>query len=273
MWTPATPATGGSPLVVLFFGGGFVMGTPEQLTMYGRDLARQFGATVLAPTYRLAPEHKWPAAPHDAWDTVMWAGKHAAELGADPAKGFVIGGISAGANLSAVVGTQYVEEGHTPALTGLWLSVPSIFADPALVPEEYREFYQARKQNADAPILSESTLKEMASRYEADPKSPLYSPGARKTAIPKMPPVYFQICGMDPLRDDAIIYDKMLRAAGRKTLVHMYPGLVHAGWGFFPSLKLSQQAKVDFCIGLGWLLDMKPREDAQAGPGWAAAGG
>ena len=86
----------GGPLLVLIYGGGFVVGDYQQLTPYGRGFARAFGATVVTISYRLAPEHKFPAAPHDVEDSLIWIAKNAQSLGADPAKGFVLGGISAG---------------------------------------------------------------------------------------------------------------------------------------------------------------------------------
>lgn len=263
---PTAPAPGGSPLAVLFFGGGFVMGFPEQMTIYARTLAASYGATVVLADYRVAPEDPWPAAPHDAWDTVAWAGKHDSELGADASKGFIIGGISAGANLSLVVGSQYVEEGHSPPLTGLWLSVPMVFALKEHVPEQHRNMYLSMKQNAHTAILDVDNMAKMRELYVPDISSLLYSPGLRTEAVAKMPPVYFQVCGMDPLRDDSLIYKAILEAAGRKTLMHIYPGMVHAGWAFFPSIKLAKQSHIDFRVGMGWLLGREPREDPSDAP-------
>jgi acetyl esterase/lipase len=86
----------GGPLLVLVYGGGFVVGNNQQLTPYGRGLARAFDAVVVTIAYRLAPEHKFPTAPNDVEDTLLWIAKNAESLGADPTKGFILGGISAG---------------------------------------------------------------------------------------------------------------------------------------------------------------------------------
>lgn len=86
----------GGPLIVLVFGGGFVVGDNQQLTPYGRGFARAFDAVVVTTSYRLAPEHKFPTAPHDTEDTLLWIAKNAESLGADPSKGFILGGVSAG---------------------------------------------------------------------------------------------------------------------------------------------------------------------------------
>lgn len=73
-----------------------MVGDNQQLTPYGRGFARAFDAVVVTVAYRLAPEHKFPTAPNDVEDTLLWLAKNAESLGADPSKGFVLGGISAG---------------------------------------------------------------------------------------------------------------------------------------------------------------------------------
>jgi len=76
--------------------------------------------------YRLAPEHKFPTAQTDCWDAVKWLAAHASELGADPTKGFIVGGISAGGTTSAVVSVLAAEEKLSPPITGQWLCAPSL---------------------------------------------------------------------------------------------------------------------------------------------------
>jgi acetyl esterase/lipase len=86
----------GGALIVLVFGGGFAVGDNQQLTTYGRGFARAFDAVVVTIAYRLAPEHKFPAAPNDTEDSLLWIAENAESLGADPSKGFILGGVSAG---------------------------------------------------------------------------------------------------------------------------------------------------------------------------------
>ena len=90
------PTNSDGPLIVLIFGGGFIVGNEEQLTPLGRAFAKAFEATTVAISYRLAPEHKFPTAAHDVEDSLLWIARNARELGTDPTKGFVLGGISAG---------------------------------------------------------------------------------------------------------------------------------------------------------------------------------
>ena len=69
-----------------------------------------------------------------------------------------------------------------------------------------------------------------------------------------MPPAYLQACGLDPLRDDALIWEKVLKEKGVRTRMDVYPGLPHGFWAFFKQLKSSDKARVDIAMGMGWLL-------------------
>lgn len=88
VFKPANPPASGSPLVVLMYGGGFVIGVNLQMSSFARALTYLYGATVVSLSYRLAPEHKFPTAPHDAWDSTQWLAEHAPkELGVNLSAG------------------------------------------------------------------------------------------------------------------------------------------------------------------------------------------
>ena len=141
----APPA--GRPLILMFFGGGFYLGSPKTMIPYARSFARLFNAVCISGNYRLAPEFKFPYAVHDAWDTLVWTAANANDLGATPSAGFVVGGVSAGANLGAVLAQMAKEQQLEPKLTGQWLSIP-VLLDEKIVPEKYKDLYLAWEQNA-----------------------------------------------------------------------------------------------------------------------------
>ena len=249
-----TPATSERPLIVLYFGGGFVVGSPGDFAVYGRIFARLFDAVVVLGNYRLAPEDPFPMAPNDAWDTLKWAAANASSLGANPSAGFVVGGGSAGANLTAVVAQLAKDEKLQPALTGQWLCIPAVFEE-GTVPEKYKSQWFSREQNdGGGPMLDKEALDLIRKAYQYDEHSPLYSPVNSPSGLGGLPKTHLQVCGKDPLRDDGLIYDKMLRENGVETLLDVYPGVPHGVWAFFPMLKVSQKVAYDMAKGMGWLL-------------------
>lgn len=202
--TPHTVPTGGSPLIVLVFGGGFVVGAKEDVLPYAQVFSQKFGATVACVTYRRAPEHKFPTAPHDVWDCFESVIENAHTLGASPSAGFIIGGISAGGNLAAVTARRAVEQGITPPLTGEWLCIPAVM-DEKTVPAEYESVWLSRGENANAIILNADAMDYVRKYYQWDGTSVDWSPLAWPSPPKNVPRTFFQVCGQDPLRDDGLI--------------------------------------------------------------------
>jgi acetyl esterase/lipase len=79
------------------------------------------------------------------------------DIGGNPTKGFVCGGVSAGGNFAAVASHLYQDEKVVPPLTGLYLFIPAIVG-PSVVPEKYKARYLSREQNKDAPILNHGVV-------------------------------------------------------------------------------------------------------------------
>lgn len=94
---------------------------------------------------------------------------------------------------------------------------------------------------------------------QADPASPLMVPfhyGKLDRGHEGVPPAYFQVCGLDPLRDEALIYERILREeAGVKTTLDLYKGLGHYFWTNWPGLEMSRVFVEDTVKGVRWLLE------------------
>ena len=261
---PSKGANSG-PLVVLCFGGGFIGGSNDQLSRTSRALVKTLGATVVNISYRLAPEHKYPAAQYDARDSMEWIASNATSglLSADPAKGFIMGGVSAGGALTASLSRILQDEPLAYPLTGQWLSVPSIM-DATCIPKGYEEYYISPEQQSDNAFFSRKTREALKAFTEWDSSSPLRYAVNSKTPLSGQPKTYFQVCGMDPLRDDALIYDEMLKLEGVKTKVDIYEGCPHGHFAGFPGLEITDRANIDTVVGVGWLLGKEvAREDAR----------
>ncbi|KAM0554973.1 hypothetical protein ACHAPJ_006711 [Fusarium lateritium] len=258
------------PLIVLFHEGGWAMGDASDEESNARLFAQELGAVCLVPEYRLAPEHPFPAGILDCWDVLKWAAASAGEIHADPTRGFIVGGSSAGANMAAVLIHQARKEKLSPPLTGQWLSAAYLLP-PELVPEEYKHMYTSMWENTADPVLG-PLLKGPDDRTEgfitdivrADVTSPLFSPFSRAwyngTARKQdpIPKAFFQVGGLDPLRGHSLIYQQSLESTwGTKTRLIQYDGFGHMYWANWPQLQRSQDYWRDMLSGMRWLLDEK----------------
>ncbi|KFY51384.1 hypothetical protein V497_09196 [Pseudogymnoascus sp. VKM F-4516 (FW-969)] len=287
VYTPVTKPEGGSPLIVMFHEGGWGMGDLTDEEVNCRLFSRDLGAVCVNVEYRLAPEHPFPTWINDAWDALQWCAQHAAELGADPSRGFVVGGGSAGGNIAAVLAHVARDEELEPPLTGQYLGVPAImcFLPPSHVPARYREEYLSHPVVTPCrdPVLNLSfgplsyfvtpvikfifsllSLKFLAGVFSfagmsGDMSSPLFVPflyGESERGHKDLPPAYLQVCGLDPLRDEGLIYERVLREeAGVKTKIDVYKGLCHYFWTNFPELEMSRTFVEDTVKGMRWLLE------------------
>ncbi|KAI9039825.1 alpha/beta hydrolase [Aspergillus affinis] len=256
-------SSSGNPVVVLVFGGGFVMGTNIQSIVWARTIAHLYGATVVQPLYRLAPEHKFPTAPNDIWDSVQWIAANASTLDADLTKGFVIGGASAGGNLSIVAAHRSVKDNLSPPITGVVASIPVCMSEET-VPEKYKDLWVSREQNANAPGnpgLDSKSMGGYEALYQQDFLSEDFSPFNSTAPFSSLPRTYIQIAGLDILRDDGLIYGKVLKDNGVDVKFDAYPGMPHGHFNLWPHLKQSIKCQEDTIWHFGWLLNREvPRE-------------
>jgi acetyl esterase len=208
------------PVLLYFFGGGWVLGTIDTADGVSRSLANSSGALVAVVGYRLAPEHPFPAAIDDCYAAVRWAAGHAEEIGADPAR-LVVGGDSAGGNLAAAVALRARDDG--PALAGQLLVYPN--TDQLADDQSMRD--------ADDPFLfNRRSVAWYRQHYLANPgdaADPLASP-LRAESLAGLPPALVITAEYDPLRDQGEAYARRLADAGVQVELSCYPGMAH---GFF----------------------------------------
>jgi len=208
------------PIVVWFHGGGWVVGTLDTYDAVCRRLAAAVPAVVVAVDYRLAPEHRFPAAVEDSYAATAWASRNAAELGGSQHR-LAVAGDSAGGNLAAVVALGARDRGG-PAI-GFQLLVYPVM-DAAMDTASYRE-------KADGYYLTAAGMRWYWDHYlgGAEGSSPDASP-LRAAFLAGLPPALVVTAEHDPLRDEGEAYAARLRAAGVPAAVSRHPGMVH---GFF----------------------------------------
>lgn len=257
---PKAPRVQGNPLVVLAFGGGFIAGDNRQMAIEASAFVRLFGAVVVSISYRLAPEHKFPRSWEDTWDNLVWLAQHAAEIGADPTQGFIVGGTSAGAQLAAACARKAQVEPLACPLTGQWLCVPWLFTEQK-VPAKWTHLFNSRGQNKDAPILGTADLDKVVEYTGLDLGSSWFSPVGADHPLAGLPKTHIQVDGMDPLRDDGVLYDEILKEAGVESRCDLYPGVPHAHAAFMPGTEIARKAMVDLLVGVGWMLGQDSVEE------------
>jgi cation diffusion facilitator CzcD-associated flavoprotein CzcO/acetyl esterase/lipase len=232
------------PVVVLIHGGGWIGGSLDSFDEPCASLAHRLGALVVSPDYRLAPEHRFPAATDDTVAVLRWTANHIAEYGGDPTR-IAVGGESAGANLAAVAAIRLRDEGG-PRLRAQILITP---------PTDILANTKSRRIFANAPILTTKLGQQMAAMYLGDPAnatSPWASP-ARTNDLSGLPPTLVITMGVDPLRDEGEDYARALTAAGVPTLCRRFDGLFHATYSLsaaIPRAAHIQNAIADFLAPL-----------------------
>ena len=207
------------PVVVFFHPGGWITGSIDVSEEPCAAMADELGAVVVAPSYRLAPEHPFPAATDDTVAALHWVAATAREYGGDPHR-IAVAGESAGATLAAVAAQRLRDEGG-PALAAQVLLYPPIDPDADTA---------SRRRYRNGPILTTAALEQMWTQYLQDPaakESPLAVP-SKAASLEGLPPALVLTVEVDPLRDEAEGYARQLADAGVPTEVVTIPGLVHA---------------------------------------------
>jgi acetyl esterase len=199
------------PALVYFHGGGWLLGDLESHDAACRHYANGVRCRVVSVDYRMAPEHKFPAAVDDSAAATQWIVDNAGALGIDRAR-VAVGGDSAGGNLAAVLALM-ARDGDLPPLAFQLLVYPA--TDMAMVTDS--------SQHASEGILTTKTMKWFIDHYLRGPKdvtdwraSPL-----RAADLSGVAPALVLTCSYDPLRDEGVAYARRLEREGvRVTHLH-----------------------------------------------------
>ncbi|MCA9077954.1 MAG: alpha/beta hydrolase [Planctomycetaceae bacterium] len=220
----------GRPMIVFFHGGGWVTGSIETHEAVCRRMANEGRCLVIAVDYRLAPEHKFPAAVDDAFASVQWAVGKAEHLGGDPQRLYVCGD-SAGGNLAAAVCLK-ARDGGGPDIRGQILIYP--ITNDQFDTDSYRD-------NATGYHLTTENMRWFWQQYlanESEGEDPLASP-LKATDHSNLPDALIITVEKDPLRDEGVAYADRLSAAGCLVDQIHCTGMVH---GFFRRLDTFDRA-------------------------------
>jgi acetyl esterase/lipase len=218
LYSPADDTSEALPGFVFFHGGGMVAGSIDTHDRVAAALAQTTGCRLVSVDYRLAPEHKFPAAIDDAIAATRFVSEQAASLGIDPAR-LLVGGDSAGATLAAVV-CQDALRNAGPAISAQCLICPVL---------DFEDASPSREAFAENHLLDRLTLQADLADYlhgNADLADPRISP-LRATRFSGLPTAIIHTAEFDPMRDEGNAYAGKLVAAGVEVEHVCHDGMIH----------------------------------------------
>lgn len=252
IYTPREP-TGLFPVLVWLHGGGHVVGSLDSYDALCRTLALQADCIVVSVDYRLAPEHKFPAAVTDSFAALTWVGRRAEDIiGADPTR-IAIGGDSAGGNLAAVCAILARDSGFPPLVFQL-LVYPRTAPDEEL--PSHHEF-------AEGFFLTRKTILWFHKHYlrnEENRRDFRYAPLICED-LSGLPPALVIVGECDPLRDDGIAYAERLKREGNVVELANYAGMVHPFFSMGGSIDAGRRAHTHASNALKWAFGTASKED------------
>ncbi|PVI03101.1 alpha/beta hydrolase fold-3 domain-containing protein [Periconia macrospinosa] len=262
------PSTEKLPVCIHYHGGGFFFGTLSSEDASCAMMAMMVDVVVFNVNYRHTPDHTFPTAWHDAQDAFAWlhANISLPTINGDPSK-VVIEGVSAGAQLGASLvlekhlGKSDVLKG-LPDIAGQVLLIPALAYHGTYAEGPMKKIVSPEKssykQNEHAPLLPLKTAKWFIDMLKIDPLPALNDTklnivGATVEEVKGMPPTVIGVAGLDPLRDEGLLYAKTLAEAGVPTDVRLFKGVPHGHRRF---VHLKSRVAWDDCLsqGISWVL-------------------
>ncbi|MCX5609374.1 MULTISPECIES: alpha/beta hydrolase [unclassified Streptomyces] len=224
--------------LVWLHGGGGVFGGLDSEHPWAARLADLSGAVVISVDYRLAPEHRFPAALDDAYAVLTWTAEHAAELGVDPER-IAVGGHSAGGGLAAAVALR-ARDHQGPPIRFQLLNEPGL---------DDREQTWSRREFTDVPWMNRDKVAAAWRHYLGSQPATPYAAPARAAHLSGLPPAYIATAELCPNRDEDIAYALRLLQAGVSVDLHQWPGTFHGSQAIL-SAEVSQRQIADLTAAL-----------------------
>ncbi|MGV0791199.1 alpha/beta hydrolase [Mycolicibacterium sp. XJ1819] len=218
------------PVLMYYHGGGWVLADLDVPDRVLRVVAKAANAIVVSVDYRLAPEHRYPAAFDDCYAATAWVAEHAAEFGGDPGR-LAVSGDSAGGNLAAAVALAARDRGG-PALSAQLLIYPIL---------DFNFETQSYRDKGEGYILTKANMIWFWAHYlgaqplDNDP----YACPLRANDVAGLPNTYIATAEYDPLCDEGEHFGVRLEEAGVPTTTKRFEGMLH---GFFWTLAANPSA-------------------------------
>ncbi len=224
------------PALIYYHGGGWVIGSLDSVDRSCRALANASGCVLISVDYRLAPEHKFPAAVEDADAAVRYVAEHAAEFDIDPNR-IAVGGDSAGANLATVACLIARDRGGPKIAFQLLVYPVTDYDDDRASSHEFAQGY----------FLTRPMMDYFWGHYLAQPadgRNPHASP-IQAESLAGLPPAMVITAECDPIRDQGEAYAQHLRESGVPVSVKRYEGAIHAFFNLAGVVDSGKQAIED----------------------------
>jgi acetyl esterase len=237
IYWPDAEADAALPILLLYHGGGFVLGNLDTHENVSRFYCANAQVIVISVDYRLSPENKFPLGAEDCYAALCWAAENAAALGGD-AKRIAVTGDSAGGNLSAVV-CQQAKLRNGPEIAFQLLAYPVTSMDINAEYESRENFGQGKH------FLSKLDLKWFSDMYfenpEADAKDLMASPILAED-LSGQPPALVITAGYDPLHDEGEHYAERLKEAGVPVEYVCFESTIHGFMSFAGAIDAGKEA-------------------------------
>ncbi|RKS03143.1 MULTISPECIES: alpha/beta hydrolase [unclassified Flavobacterium] len=219
------------PVIINYHGGGFISPLLPSLEQPLWQEAKNLEAIVFAIDYRVAPEHKFPAAVNDSYNAFKWIAEHGSEFGGDINR-IVLEGNSAGANLVAVIAQKAKKEGISNKIKLQVMNGLPIDLSP-----KNMETSASYQENAVGYFQTKAACYFALETYAPGQfNNPEVSPILTED-LKGLPPAVIINAEFDPLRDDGILYAAKLRKSGVKVWEKCFPGQIHCLIGLLPEAK------------------------------------